>query len=55
MIKNDYEESSIKEIYIKLASLIEVKSIFKGSFPITLKDIDEAIQLFEKMQTDAKK
>lgn len=55
MIEQEHKETSAKANYLKLVALIEVKNLFKGSFPITTKDIDEAIRFFEEKILESKK
>lgn len=43
MNRNQFEESAKKEAAIKLATLIEIKQIFSGNFPVTESEIDDKI------------
>ncbi|HIB3811483.1 TPA: hypothetical protein ACWWKC_001740 [Enterococcus faecium] len=55
MIGQEYKETSAKANYLKIAALIEVKNMFKGSFPITIKDVDEAIKFYEMKISESEK
>ncbi|MGM0189667.1 hypothetical protein [Enterococcus sp. AZ147] len=55
MIGQEYKETSAKANYLKIAALIEVKNMFKGSFPITVKDVDEAIKFYEMKISESEK
>lgn len=55
MFEKEYELNVIKENYSKVASLIEVKNIFKGKLPITGEDIENAILFYETKLYEVKK
>lgn len=55
MIEREHEETSAKANYLKLVALIEVKNLFKGSFPITMNDVDNAIKFYENKCFKSKK